>query len=283
MKINEVEKITGITSANIRYYERKELLAPKRENENNYRLYNTDDIERLKQIKILRMMGVSIADIREILGGNLDLKTAITQRIDQLAEEEQNIATVKNLCHTVLEYDMDISMLNEELLMENTEMWQKKLLYTNLEEKAYILNRKVSIILCLATILSAFFPLVFYNERFLNIIQICMAKDLISNPNILLPIAIYIYVLGLYGFTLYCHLRYRYSYYLTFLPVLGSMAWLAVHAMLIYPVTGSNVLELPSIICFILSFLRTILGFLTAINYSSGENFYIKLLKRRIK
>ena len=86
MKINEVEKLTGITSANIRYYERKELLAPKRGNENNYRLYDTDDIERLKQIKILRMMGIPIADIKEILAGNLDLKTSMTQRIDQLTE-----------------------------------------------------------------------------------------------------------------------------------------------------------------------------------------------------
>lgn len=180
MKINEVEKITGIASANIRYYERKELLDPKRGNENNYRLYDADDIERLKQIKILRMMGIPIADIKEILTGNLDLKTSMSQRIDQLTEEEKNITAVKNLCHTFLVCDMDVSMLNEELLLENTEIWQKKLLYTNLEEKAYLLNRKVSIILCLAIILLSFLPLVFYNNRFMNIIQLSFVWSSVS-------------------------------------------------------------------------------------------------------
>ena len=114
MKINEVEKVTGITSSNIRYYERKELLLPQRANENNYRLYSTDDIERLKQIKILRMMGISISDIKDIFEGKTDFKTAVSQRLSDLQAEEQNIVTVKNLCHTVLEYDMEVDTLNEE-------------------------------------------------------------------------------------------------------------------------------------------------------------------------
>ena len=283
MKINEVEKITGITSANIRYYERKELLAPKRGNENNYRLYDADDIERLKQIKILRMMGIPIVDIKEILAGNLDLKTSMTQRIDQLTEEEKNIAAVKDLCHTVLEFDMDISMLNEELLMENTEIWQKKLLYTNLEEKAHFLNRKVSIILCLATILFSFLPLVFYNDRFMNIIQLFMIKDITSYSEAFLGMIAYTYMIALYGYTLYCHFRYKYSYYLVFLPVLCGMAELLIHVALISSITGNAISSLPMIICLIISILRMILGFLAGINYASGEAFYIKLLKRRTK
>ena len=95
MKINEVEKVTGITSSNIRYYEKKELLVPQRGNENNYRLYSTDDIERLKQIKILRMMGISISDIKDIFEGKTDFKTTVSQRLDELEAEEQNIKTVK--------------------------------------------------------------------------------------------------------------------------------------------------------------------------------------------
>ena len=283
MKINEVEKLTGITSANIRYYERKELLAPKRENENNYRLYDTDDIERLKQIKILRMMGIPIADIKDIFAGKLDLKTSMSQRIDELTEEEKNIAAVKNFCHTVLEYDMDISMLNEELLMENTEMWQKKLLSVNLEEKANILNRKVGIILCLATILFSFLPLIYYNNNFMNIIQMFTEKSLTSQSEVLLFMIGYIYVIVLHGYTLYCHLRYKYSYHLIFLPALGAFAWISIHMMIIGTIPGINISNFPNIICLCISFLRMILGFLTAINYASGEAFYIKLLKRRTK
>ena len=39
MNIQELEKKTGITKQNIRFYERKELLHPNRNTANNYREY----------------------------------------------------------------------------------------------------------------------------------------------------------------------------------------------------------------------------------------------------
>ena len=44
--IKEAEKLTGITSQNIRYYERQKLLSPQRNNENAYREYSEEDIKR---------------------------------------------------------------------------------------------------------------------------------------------------------------------------------------------------------------------------------------------
>ena len=174
-------------------------------------------------------------------------------------------------------------MLNEELLMENTEIWQKKLLYTNLEEKAHFLNRKVSIILCLATIILSFLPLVFYNDRFMNIIQLFMVENITSHSEAFLGMIAYTYMIALCGYTLYCHFRYKYSYYLVFLPVLCGMAELLIHVSLISSITGNAISSLPMIICLIISIFRMILGFLASINYASGEAFYIKLLKRRTK
>ena len=39
MKINEVEKLIGITKKNIRFYEEQGLLSPSRNRENGYRDY----------------------------------------------------------------------------------------------------------------------------------------------------------------------------------------------------------------------------------------------------
>ena len=64
MKIKEMEQRTGIPSANIRYYEKEGLLHPVRK-ENNYREYSEEDLNRLEQIKILRLLGVSLEDIRK--------------------------------------------------------------------------------------------------------------------------------------------------------------------------------------------------------------------------
>ena len=63
MKINDVEKITGLTPKAIRLYESKGLISIARE-ENGYRNYSNEDIEALKQIKLFRSVGVSIADIK---------------------------------------------------------------------------------------------------------------------------------------------------------------------------------------------------------------------------
>ena len=68
MKIKEMEQRTGIPSANIRYYEKEGLLHPVRK-ENNYREYSEEDLNRLEQIKILRLLGVSLEDIRKIYEG----------------------------------------------------------------------------------------------------------------------------------------------------------------------------------------------------------------------
>jgi DNA-binding transcriptional MerR regulator len=59
MRIKEVEKITGITSKNIRFYEKRGLLSPESDVENSYRLYSDDDLKRLKKIKLLRKFGIS--------------------------------------------------------------------------------------------------------------------------------------------------------------------------------------------------------------------------------
>ncbi len=86
MKINEAEQILGITKANIRFYEREGLLNPSR-NESGYRDYSDADIVRLKQIVILRKLGLPVSQIQEILDGVLPLQDALDQNIDALNQQ----------------------------------------------------------------------------------------------------------------------------------------------------------------------------------------------------
>lgn len=59
MNIREVEQLTGLKKANIRYYEQEGLLSPQRNVQNNYREYSAGDVEILDKIKLLRTLGVS--------------------------------------------------------------------------------------------------------------------------------------------------------------------------------------------------------------------------------
>lgn len=53
MKTNELEKEIGLSKYTIRYYEKEGLIQPKRE-ENGYRDYDDETVQKLKIIKFLR-------------------------------------------------------------------------------------------------------------------------------------------------------------------------------------------------------------------------------------
>ena len=69
MKINEVEALVNITKKNIRFYEEQGLLSPQRNTENGYRNYSEQDVQILRQIKLLRKLGVPIEEIGHMLTG----------------------------------------------------------------------------------------------------------------------------------------------------------------------------------------------------------------------
>lgn len=67
-RIQEVAEEVGLTARSIRYYEEKGLLKPVARSEGDYRLYDADDVERLRFIKGLRDdAGFSVADIGRLL------------------------------------------------------------------------------------------------------------------------------------------------------------------------------------------------------------------------
>jgi DNA-binding transcriptional MerR regulator len=68
LKIHEVAAELGLTPRSIRYYEELGLLEPAARSEGAYRLYDADDIDRLRFIKGLRDdAGFSLAEIGALL------------------------------------------------------------------------------------------------------------------------------------------------------------------------------------------------------------------------
>ena len=68
LRIQEVAAETGLTPRTIRYYEELGLLAPAARSEGAYRLYDAEDLERLRFIRGLRDdAGFSLAEIGQLL------------------------------------------------------------------------------------------------------------------------------------------------------------------------------------------------------------------------
>jgi DNA-binding transcriptional MerR regulator len=68
LRIHEAATDVGLTARSIRYYEELGLLEPAARSEGAYRLYDADDLERLRFIKGLRDdAGFSLAEIGQLL------------------------------------------------------------------------------------------------------------------------------------------------------------------------------------------------------------------------
>lgn len=97
MTIKEVETLTGITKANIRFYEKEGLLAPGRSS-NNYREYSEDDVEHLRKIRIFRIMGFSVAQIHQLADQPQRAAVLMEARAGQIQKEVKELERVRQVC-----------------------------------------------------------------------------------------------------------------------------------------------------------------------------------------
>lgn len=93
MLINEVCKKCRLTKKAIEYYTEQKLVQPETL-ENGYRNFSAADIEKLKKIAILRRLGLSIQNIKEVFdgGGQTALyKVSEKKRIEIKVEETKQV------------------------------------------------------------------------------------------------------------------------------------------------------------------------------------------------
>lgn len=126
MFIHEVEHLVGLSKKTIRYYEELGLIYPKRNMENDYRIYGEEEIKKLKILKFLRELGVPICDLKLLKEQRLSLKECLEGRIYKIEMQEKNYEKVKNMCLEIIDkneqfetfdiskYFMAMNTLNKE-------------------------------------------------------------------------------------------------------------------------------------------------------------------------
>lgn len=126
MTIKDVENKVGITKANIRYYEKEGLITPGRNDENNYREYSQKDVEQLERIKVLRILGIPISDIREFGAGQTTLDNVMEHRLEMIREEEKNLEAVRRVCESIRQRSLPFDAVDEDILDSDT--WNDQLM-----------------------------------------------------------------------------------------------------------------------------------------------------------
>ena len=116
MTIKELEERTGMTRANIRYYEQEGLLVPARK-ENGYRSYSEEDCEDLLKIKLLRQLQFSLQEIRALQDGTLSLTQAMEGRSALLERESSELLSARDVCRTIEREVPDYAALDPQVYL----------------------------------------------------------------------------------------------------------------------------------------------------------------------
>jgi len=111
MTIKEVEQLTGMTRANIRYYEMEGLLIPER-NANGHREYSESDVEELNKIKLLRTLYISIDEIKELKANQKKLSEVLETQLEKLEKERRSIVQAIDVCRMMKNDQVDFRTFN---------------------------------------------------------------------------------------------------------------------------------------------------------------------------
>ena len=107
--IGELSRETGADPKTIRFYEREGLLSPPRHG--RFRTYMTGDVKRLKDILLMRRMGIGIAHIRSLLAteGGFDTTGAaatnlLLNHLETLREKQAELTRQMEATTTILQH-----------------------------------------------------------------------------------------------------------------------------------------------------------------------------------
>lgn len=120
MKINEVEAQVGITKKNIRFYEEQGLLSPRRDSANGYRDYGEAEVAVLRQIKLMRKLGVPLEEIRKMQAGGT-VADGMRRHLVTLERERKSLEQSIQLCQSLKDREERLDALDAAGLLEEME------------------------------------------------------------------------------------------------------------------------------------------------------------------
>ena len=135
MNIKQASEQSGVSSPNIRFYEKEGLLTPARNRSNAYRDYTDEDVRTLKLIRMLRMLDLPLPTIQSVLRGEQPLAEAIQAQQAVLEQQAFRLAGAIRFCAELTrqaprmeQLDVDDCLKRSFLMKERTQENRKRIL-----------------------------------------------------------------------------------------------------------------------------------------------------------
>lgn len=116
----ETAKITGLSTATLRYYEKEKLLPQIARNSQKYRQYTDEDIEWIKMIQCMRMANIPIHSIKDYVSLLIQGGATLEQRFVMVQNHMEDIK--KQMTYLQIAFDLTQKKLSfyEKLLAESS-------------------------------------------------------------------------------------------------------------------------------------------------------------------
>lgn len=127
--IQQLAKLSGVTTRTLRYYDEIDLLKPLKINDAGYRIYGNWEVKLLQQILFYRELGLKLEKIKNILcDSSFDMKSALLDQQKKLNDEKVRIEKLlSNVEKTIQSVEGGYEMkdaerfegLKEDMILEN--------------------------------------------------------------------------------------------------------------------------------------------------------------------
>lgn len=117
MNINQASQMTGVSKDMIRFYEKKGMIDPVRNKENNYREYNDHDLNLIVMIHEYSTMGMSLKTISRLMKGQ-DIKDATLELEDSIRRLRNEEMWIRARINSAVDSAKLLSMVRDEVPYE---------------------------------------------------------------------------------------------------------------------------------------------------------------------
>lgn len=127
MLVKEVQEQLHISGHTLRYYEKMGLIKPRRD-QNGYRNYDDNDIQKIKKIIYLRELEISIEEIKAILNNEKDFQNVLESHLKKLNDQIKSLEYIKEVCNVLKEKDIPLlDVITNQNISINKNISQTKL------------------------------------------------------------------------------------------------------------------------------------------------------------
>ena len=142
LRIGELARRTGVSAKALRLYEQRGLLRPSAHSQAGYRLYDTDALQGLMRVLVLKRSGFSLAEIARLLSRDPQMAAdVLAKRIGQLERDVAEKAHALKALRAVAQRMGSSSQLTTDQLLESITMTNKLEVNFNAAEREALRQR----------------------------------------------------------------------------------------------------------------------------------------------